>query len=118
MIAPGCIVILSPLVFGWLLGYDFVSGMLTGVITSGIQIAFSASNTGGAWDNAKKSFEGGGYKMKDGSVHDKGSEAHNAAVVGDTVGDPFKDTAGPSLNILVKLMSVVALVIAPLLAAG
>jgi K(+)-stimulated pyrophosphate-energized sodium pump len=75
------------------------------------------SNAGGAWDNAKKSFEAaGGYKMLDGSIHEKGSDAHTAAVVGDTVGDPFKDTAGPSLNILVKLMSVVSVVIAPLIA--
>jgi K(+)-stimulated pyrophosphate-energized sodium pump len=80
-------------------------------------MAIFMSNAGGAWDNAKKSFEGGGYTSKlDGTVYAKGSEAHNAAVVGDTVGDPFKDTAGPSLNILVKLMSVVALVIAPLIA--
>jgi K(+)-stimulated pyrophosphate-energized sodium pump len=78
-------------------------------------MALFMANAGGAWDNAKKSFEAGGYKMKDGSVHPKGSEAHNASVVGDTVGDPFKDTAGPSLNILVKLMSIVALVLAPLL---
>ena len=79
-------------------------------------MAIFMSNAGGAWDNAKKSFEGGGYTMEDGSVHEKGSDAHTAAVVGDTVGDPFKDTAGPSLNILVKLMAVVSLVIAPLIA--
>ena len=81
-------------------------------------MAIFMSNAGGAWDNAKKSFEGGGYKMADGTVHEKGSEAHSASVVGDTVGDPFKDTAGPSLNILVKLMSVVALVIAPMFKIG
>ena len=81
-------------------------------------MAIFMSNAGGAWDNAKKSFEGGGYTMADGKVHPKGSDSHNASVVGDTVGDPFKDTAGPSLNILVKLMSVVALVIAPLIAVG
>ena len=95
---------------------EALGGLLAGVTVSGVCIALFMSNAGGAWDNAKKSFEAGGYKMQDGSVHDKGSEAHNAAVVGDTVGDPFKDTAGPSLNILVKLMSVVALVIAPLIA--
>ena len=83
---------------------------------SGVVLAIFMSNAGGAWDNAKKSFEGGGYKMENGETHEKGSDAHSAAVVGDTVGDPFKDTAGPSLNILVKLMSVVALVIAPLIA--
>jgi K(+)-stimulated pyrophosphate-energized sodium pump len=89
--------------------------MLAGVTVSGVTMALFMANAGGAWDNAKKSFESGGYKMTDGSVHPKGSEAHNASVVGDTVGDPFKDTAGPSLNILVKLMSIVALVLAPLL---
>jgi K(+)-stimulated pyrophosphate-energized sodium pump len=98
------------------MGAEALGGLLAGVTVSGVLMALFMSNAGGAWDNAKKSFEGGGYKMKDGSVHPKGSEAHNAAVVGDTVGDPFKDTAGPSLNILVKLMSVVALVLAPLIA--
>ena len=93
-------------------------GLLCGVTVSGVLMAIFMSNAGGAWDNAKKSFEGGGFKMDDGTVHEKGSEAHDASVVGDTVGDPFKDTAGPSLNILVKLMSVVALVMAPLLAGG
>ena len=90
--------------------------MLAGVTVCGVLMAIFMSNAGGAWDNAKKSFDGEGYKMLDGTFHKKGSAAHSAAVVGDTVGDPFKDTAGPSLNILVKLMSVVSLVIAPILA--
>ena len=98
------------------LGAEMLGGLLAGVTVTGVLLAVFMSNAGGAWDNAKKSFEGGGYKMKDGSVHEKGGAAHAAAVVGDTVGDPFKDTAGPSLNILIKLMSVVALVIAPLIA--
>ncbi len=123
MIAPGALAIVTPVVvgfggnvFGPGMGPEALGGLLAGVTVSGVLMAIFMSNAGGAWDNAKKSFEGGGYKMKDGAVHKKGSEAHNAAVVGDTVGDPFKDTAGPSLNILVKLMSVVALVIAPLIA--
>jgi len=118
MIAPGALAIISPVLVGFTMGPEALGGLLAGVTVSGVLMAIFMSNAGGAWDNAKKSFEGGGYKMKDGSVHPKGSEAHNAAVVGDTVGDPFKDTAGPSLNILVKLMSVVALVIAPLIAVG
>ena len=115
MVLPGMLAILTPVAVGFLMGAEALGGTLAGVTVAGVAMAIFMSNAGGAWDNAKKSFEGGGYKMKDGSVHPKGSEAHNAAVVGDTVGDPFKDTAGPSLNILVKLMSVVALVLAPLL---
>ena len=128
MVAPGALAIITPVVVGFGgkfagsamgvegLGAEALGGLLAGVTVSGVLMAIFMSNAGGAWDNAKKSFEGGGFKMSDGTVHPKGSEAHNAAVVGDTVGDPFKDTAGPSLNILVKLMSVVALVIAPLIA--
>jgi K(+)-stimulated pyrophosphate-energized sodium pump len=116
MVMPGALAIVTPVVVGFAMGPEALGGLLAGVLVSGVLLAIFMSNAGGAWDNAKKSFEGGGYKMKDGSVHKKGSEAHHAAVVGDTVGDPFKDTAGPSLNILVKLMSVVALVIAPLIA--
>jgi K(+)-stimulated pyrophosphate-energized sodium pump len=116
MLAPGALAILTPVIVGFLMGAEALGGLLAGVTVSGVLMALFMANAGGAWDNAKKSFEGGGYKMTDGSVHSKGSEAHNAAVVGDTVGDPFKDTAGPSLNILVKLMSIVALVLAPLIA--
>ena len=116
MVLPGALAVLTPVVIGFGMGPEALGGTLAGVTVAGVAMAIFMSNAGGAWDNAKKSFEGGGYKMADGEVHPKGSEAHKAAVVGDTVGDPFKDTAGPSLNILVKLMSVVALVIAPLIA--
>jgi K(+)-stimulated pyrophosphate-energized sodium pump len=116
MIKPGLLGVLTPVVVGFVMGPHALGGLLAGVTVCGVLMAIFMSNAGGAWDNAKKSFEGGGYKMEDGTLHEKGSEAHNAAVTGDTVGDPFKDTAGPSLNILVKLMSVVALVIAPLIA--
>lgn len=127
MVMPGALAIFTPVIIGFGgnllknaeghgMGPEALGGVLAGVTISGVAMAIFMSNAGGAWDNAKKSFEGGGYKMADGEVHPKGSEAHNAAVVGDTVGDPFKDTAGPSLNILVKLMAVVALVIAPLIA--
>jgi K(+)-stimulated pyrophosphate-energized sodium pump len=118
MMLPGALAIVTPVVFGFVLGPEALGGLLAGVTVSGVLMAIFMSNAGGAWDNAKKSFEGGGFRMKDGTLHEKGSEAHKAAVVGDTEGDPFKDTAGPSLNILVKLMSVVALVIAPLIALG
>ena len=118
MIAPGLLAVITPVVVGFGVGAEALGGLLAGVTASGVLLAIFMSNAGGAWDNAKKSFEGGGYTMKDGTLHEKGSPAHSASVVGDTVGDPFKDTAGPSLNILVKLMSVVALVIAPLIAVG
>lgn len=117
MIAPGAIVILAPLVMGILFGYNAVSGMLAGTIVSGIQIAFSASNTGGAWDNAKKYVEAGKLKrtpdlMLPGVAEfvKKGDKEHSAAVVGDTVGDPLKDTSGPAINILIKLMAITSLV--------
>ena len=116
MVVPGAMAIVTPVLVGVTMGAEALGGLLAGVTVSGVLLAIFMSNAGGAWDNAKKSFEGPGYTMADGTIHPKGSEAHKAAVVGDTVGDPFKDTAGPSLNILVKLMSVVALVIAPLLA--
>ncbi|MCB9506876.1 MAG: sodium-translocating pyrophosphatase [Myxococcales bacterium] len=116
MIKPGLMAVIVPVVVGVTMGPNALGGLLAGVTLSGVLLAIFMSNAGGAWDNAKKSFEGGGFTMADGTVHKKGSETHKAAVVGDTVGDPFKDTAGPSLNILVKLMSVVALVIAPMIA--
>jgi K(+)-stimulated pyrophosphate-energized sodium pump len=123
MVVPGLMAVLAPVAVGFGgnalgdgLGAEMLGGLLAGVTVSGVLLALFMSNAGGAWDNAKKSFEGAGYEMKDGTVHEKGSAAHSAAVIGDTVGDPFKDTAGPSLNILIKLMSVVALVIAPLIA--
>jgi K(+)-stimulated pyrophosphate-energized sodium pump len=116
MMVPGLLAVASPVVIGFGLGPEALGGLLAGVTVSGVAMAIFMSNSGGAWDNAKKSFEGGGFTMENGEVLPKGSAAHDAAVVGDTVGDPFKDTAGPSLNILVKLISVVALVIAPILA--
>ncbi|MBN2652716.1 MAG: sodium-translocating pyrophosphatase [Spirochaetales bacterium] len=108
MIIPGLIAILTPVLVGFLGGADMLMGLLVGVTGSGVVLAIFMSNSGGAWDNAKKMIETG---ISGG----KGSEAHKASVVGDTVGDPFKDTAGPALNILIKLMAVVALVIAPML---
>ena len=110
MVTPGLMAVIVPVVVGVLLGAEMLGGMLAGVTVSGVCMAIFMANAGGSWDNAKKAIEGG--------LHGgKGSDAHKAAVTGDTVGDPFKDTAGPSLNILIKLMSVVALVIAPLIAA-
>ena len=120
MVAPGLVAILTPIIIGIGGNYLFpgsggvmLGGLLAGVTASGVLMALFQSNAGGAWDNAKKMVEEG-YEI-DGTVHGKGSDVHKAAVVGDTVGDPLKDTSGPSLNILLKLMSVVALVLAPFL---
>ena len=109
MTVPALLGVLTPVVVGFLGGPEMLGGVLAGVTVSGVMMALFMSNAGGAWDNAKKFIEGG-------RLGGKGSDAHKAAVIGDTVGDPFKDTAGPSLNILIKLMSVVSLVIAPILA--
>ncbi|MGB3618927.1 MAG: sodium-translocating pyrophosphatase [Catalinimonas sp.] len=111
MILPGLLAIAAPVAVGFIGGAEMLGGLLAGVTVAGVLMAIFQSNAGGAWDNAKKSFEEG--VEINGEMHYKGSDAHKAAVVGDTVGDPFKDTSGPSLNILLKLISVVALVIAP-----
>jgi H(+)-translocating pyrophosphatase len=112
MIAPGLLVILSPIVLGIFFHPALVAGLLPGALLSGIQLAISMSNTGGAWDNAKKYIEGGNVCSEDGKVCKKGSDEHKAAVIGDTVGDPLKDTSGPSINILIKLMAIISLVFA------
>ncbi len=111
MMLPGLIAVISPVLVGFLGGAEMLGGLLAGVTVCGVLMAIFQSNAGGAWDNAKKMFEEG--VEINGKMYYKGSDAHKATVVGDTVGDPFKDTSGPSLNILLKLMSVVALVIAP-----
>lgn len=116
MIIPGLLAISGPILVGFGGGGQMLGGLLAGVTVSGVLMAIFQSNAGGAWDNAKKMIESG--VTVNGITHGKGSAMHAAAVVGDTVGDPFKDTSGPSLNILLKLVSVVALVIAPLLAAS
>jgi K(+)-stimulated pyrophosphate-energized sodium pump len=113
MIIPGALALLSPVVIALVLGKEGLGGFLSGVLVSGIMMAFFQSNAGGAWDNAKKMFEKG-VDIK-GKTYYKGSDPHKAAVIGDTVGDPFKDTSGPSLNILIKLVAIVATVIAQIL---
>lgn len=113
MILPGLITIVTPILVGWLFGAEPLGGYMAGVCVSGVMWAIFQNNAGGAWDNAKKSFEAG--VEIDGKMEYKGSEAHKAAVTGDTVGDPFKDTSGPSMNILIKLTCLVGLVIAPVL---
>ena len=107
MILPGAMAVIAPVAVGIIMGPEELGAMLVGSIASGFLLAVTMANAGGAWDNAKKYIEAGNF---DG----KGSETHKAAVTGDTVGDPFKDTSGPALNILIKLMSIVALVFAPI----
>ena len=107
MVVPGVMAVVAPLAVGIVFGAEALGGMLGGALASGVMMAIMMSNAGGAWDNAKKYIEEGYYGGK-------GSEPHKAAVVGDTVGDPFKDTSGPSINILIKLMTIVAVVFAPL----
>ena len=108
MVPPGLLVMASPILTGYLFGVEAVCGLLIGSVISAVQLAISQSNTGGAWDNAKKYVEKG-------NLGGKGSDVHKAVVVGDTVGDPLKDTSGPSMNILINVMAIVSLVIAPLL---
>ncbi len=111
MMLPGAIALITPVVVGFAFGPEVLGGLLAGVTVSGVLMGMFQNNAGGAWDNAKKSFEAG--VEINGKMEYKGSEAHKASVTGDTVGDPFKDTSGPSMNILIKLMSIVALIIAP-----
>lgn len=112
MILPGVIVIFTPLILGFSFGAQSVAGYLAGVIVSGVQMAISSSNTGGAWDNAKKYIEKKNLLVEgsENTYYGKGSKPHKAAVIGDTVGDPLKDTSGPSLNILIKLSAITSLV--------
>ncbi|HOM42416.1 MAG TPA: sodium/proton-translocating pyrophosphatase, partial [Bacillota bacterium] len=107
MIVPGLLAVVVPIATGFILGKGALGGLIAGAVITGVLLAIMMANSGGAWDNAKKYIESG-------EMGGKGSVAHKAAVVGDTVGDPFKDTAGPSMNILIKLMTIVALVFAPL----
>ena len=110
MILPGVIAIVAPIIVGLVLGPLALGGLLVGSLVAGVLLALTMANSGGAWDHAKTSIEIGNYGGK-------GSDAHKAAVVGDTVGDPFKDSSGPALNILIKLMSMIALVFVPVILA-
>jgi K(+)-stimulated pyrophosphate-energized sodium pump len=114
MVLPGAIALLSPVIVGFIFGPEVLGGMLAGITVSGVLMGIFQNNAGGAWDNAKKSFEKG--VEIDGEIYYKKSEPHKASVTGDTVGDPFKDTSGPSMNILIKLTSIVSLIIAPYIA--
>ena len=109
MVLPGVFALTAPIVIGFLMGPEALGGFLAGATATGVLLAIFMANSGGAWDNAKKYIEEGAHGGK-------GSDAHKASVVGDTVGDPFKDTSGPSMNILIKLMAVVSLVFAPVFA--
>jgi K(+)-stimulated pyrophosphate-energized sodium pump len=111
MLMPGAIALITPIIVGFAFGPEVLGGLLAGVTVTGVLMGMFMNNAGGAWDNAKKSFEAG--VMVNGKMEYKGSEAHTASVTGDTVGDPFKDTSGPSMNILIKLMSIISLIIAP-----
>jgi K(+)-stimulated pyrophosphate-energized sodium pump len=113
MLLPGAITIFMPIIIGFAMGPESLGSYMAGVCVSGVLWALFQNNAGGAWDNAKKSFEAG--VEIDGKIVYKGSDAHKAAVTGDTVGDPFKDTSGPSMNILIKLTCLVGLAIAPIL---
>ena len=114
MIAPGLLAVLAPVVVGILLKAEAEAALLMVGTMAGVILATVLNNGGGAWDNAKKYIESGELKDEHGAVIGKGTPAHAAAVVGDTVGDPFKDTAGPSLHVLIKLLSTITLVLAPL----
>ena len=109
MLLPGIVTVVSPIIVGIVLGPAALGGFLVGAIATGFILAVTMANAGGTWDNAKKYIEAGHFGGK-------GSDSHKAGVVGDTVGDPMKDTSGPSLNIMIKLMSIIALVLAPVLA--
>jgi inorganic pyrophosphatase len=112
MIPPGLLVMTTPLIVGYLLGPRALAGTLVGILTSGVQVAISASNSGGAWDNAKKHISSGSLDESDGIKKGKGTEWHKSSIIGDTVGDPLKDTSGPAINILVKLSAIISLVFA------
>jgi len=114
MVLPGAVAVATPIIVGVLLGYQAVAGLLMVGTIAGVLLATTLNNGGGAWDNAKKYIEAGHLLDADGKPIGKGTSAHAAAVVGDTVGDPFKDTAGPSLHVLIKLLSTITLVMAPL----
>jgi K(+)-stimulated pyrophosphate-energized sodium pump len=114
MVAPGLVAVATPILIGLILGAEAAAGMLMVGTISGVLLATVLNNGGGAWDNAKKYIESGNLKDDQGNVIGKKTVAHAAAVVGDTVGDPFKDTAGPSLHVLVKLLATITLVLAPL----
>merc|ERR1711991_1072508 len=121
MLAPGALVMLTPLIIGFVFGKYMLAGLLSGALVSGVQMAISSSNTGGAWDNAKKFVEQNPQRLNENGQLEyvlvaggKNTPMHEATVVGDTVGDPLKDTSGPALNILIKLMAIISVVFTPI----